>query len=59
MRAGVKQALAQGGELSEAQVGEVARDIELEVNGLRNAAYARGMVATQKAVAARVLGEWR
>lgn len=55
----VAQALEQGAALTASQLAEAEQDAELEVNALRNAAYARGMAATRKAVAAHVLGEWR
>lgn len=54
----VDTALKQGKPMTDAQQQALAADMQLEVNALRNAAYARGFTAAKRAVAARVLGEW-
>jgi hypothetical protein len=55
----VDVAVRQAAPLTQAQRKALAADIELEINALRNAAYAQGMASTQAAIAATVLGEWK
>ena len=44
--------------LTEAQKQALSAEMMLEVNALRNAAYARGMASAKTAAAAMILGEW-
>lgn len=54
----VQGEVGEASKLSEAQERALSSEFELEVNALRNAAFARGMACSRASIAAQVLGEW-
>lgn len=54
----VQVSKGEGQQRSVAEQDALQAELTLEVNALRNAAYARGMASAKRSVAASVLGEW-